>query len=883
MIKRITSIIVIGICIILFTCSAMAEFKDLERDAPYLEAVDTITALDIMQCMSGNTFEPKKGVTRGEFIKYAMILNGTRDLSAENERIFYDVPQEHTYAAYINTAHRLGIINGDGNGFFYPDENITYGAAAKILSHVIGNADMARLKDKGEFGYISNISRLGISRGLNVSLNSELSRGDTAYLLYKTMFAKTARDDEYYSDGTAYITEGDKTVMEQKMDIGFVEGRVTANKTSSLTETAVRRGNDIEIEFKRYIPNEDFKDDYLGLSVKAYYRTDKSDDKKLLYVRLSDKNDIKYVNADDIVSCSEQGFTYTKKGVKDKKTSIQIPRTIYAVYNGQALLNWDYGDLKPTQGICIIIDNNNDGTADIVKVEEYENYRVLSVKTNDKKVYIKNAHALDFDGKDGYAVKNYETGQVLSIDTLSKDDIISILRSKDGNIVTVYAQNKTVSGTVDEYGDESITVNGTSYRCTVSDCGRFLGQNVLLRLDYTQSVAEIDDAVNALVKRGFILAAADGSNTFKANAEVRILEQNGEKRTYSFADRVKVDNVSGIEKKNIVEYLSNCSLSAGREKTPLQLIDYKVNEENKIYSVDTCSYTPSVESEDSLRLSKTVTSSDEQLYCRQGGCLDGVLNVVKTAKVFIVNDTVGKTNIDTDDVYVRDGSYFTQDVYYPVRGMHTKIEFYNFNDVNTSDAAVVYINDGAGSASDEIMGNYRYQLMMIRSVRYLCDDDGTTTFELRGIGTRGENTFAVSDRVYERINREGTLKRGDVIVYELLENGKIGNYKKLFSYSANTAYFAENYRDQNSSFFGKVLSCDGNYAAVNFGTESSPIEKTFYLPDENLAVYSYDVREDTYEQIPKNAIVGSKDSNGDGDIVYIYANYSKPYLIIIFK
>lgn len=84
-------------------------------------AVGALSRLGILDSIGGESFEPDKSITRGEFT--AMLVRGAK-LSGEGGQ-FPDVSEDHPFAKEISAAKKKGIAMGDENGNFNPDANIT--------------------------------------------------------------------------------------------------------------------------------------------------------------------------------------------------------------------------------------------------------------------------------------------------------------------------------------------------------------------------------------------------------------------------------------------------------------------------------------------------------------------------------------------------------------------------------------------------------------------------------------------------------------------------------------------------------------------------------------------------------------------------------------
>ncbi len=88
--------------------------------------------------VSGNgngTFNPDAKVTRAEFVKMVVVACTDFDENtAYPASGFDDVVGSKWYAPYISYAKQNNLVNGDGTGFFRPDDSITRAEAAKITA-----------------------------------------------------------------------------------------------------------------------------------------------------------------------------------------------------------------------------------------------------------------------------------------------------------------------------------------------------------------------------------------------------------------------------------------------------------------------------------------------------------------------------------------------------------------------------------------------------------------------------------------------------------------------------------------------------------------------------------------------------------------------------
>lgn len=112
-----------------------ALFSDLDKSH---WAYDEIIYLFAKKIVNGNpdgTFAPEKNVTRAEFVKMIAAAMGME--AESNETPFQDVAEDSWYAPYIAAAYNSGILTGDENGMCYPEANITRQDMATILYRAV--------------------------------------------------------------------------------------------------------------------------------------------------------------------------------------------------------------------------------------------------------------------------------------------------------------------------------------------------------------------------------------------------------------------------------------------------------------------------------------------------------------------------------------------------------------------------------------------------------------------------------------------------------------------------------------------------------------------------------------------------------------------------
>lgn len=107
-------------------------FTDVSRGDWFYDAVKYVYDNGLFKGTSDTLFEPDAPMTRGMFATVLGRAAGV-DASAEYENVFADVEPNEYYAPYIAWASENGMVEGNGDGTFAPDDNITREQMAKIF------------------------------------------------------------------------------------------------------------------------------------------------------------------------------------------------------------------------------------------------------------------------------------------------------------------------------------------------------------------------------------------------------------------------------------------------------------------------------------------------------------------------------------------------------------------------------------------------------------------------------------------------------------------------------------------------------------------------------------------------------------------------------
>jgi hypothetical protein len=112
---------------------ATSPFKDVKTSEWHAPYVYTAMKKGIITGYQDKTFRSHVPINRAEALKILFTAAGI-DSNTEYKANFPDISSKAWYARYINYAAKNGIINGYADGTFGPNNNLTRGEVAKIVS-----------------------------------------------------------------------------------------------------------------------------------------------------------------------------------------------------------------------------------------------------------------------------------------------------------------------------------------------------------------------------------------------------------------------------------------------------------------------------------------------------------------------------------------------------------------------------------------------------------------------------------------------------------------------------------------------------------------------------------------------------------------------------
>ena len=123
----------------LVTIANASDFTDAD-DITYEEAADVMSTIGVIEGFEDGSFDPDGTLTREQAAKLVtyMLLGDNADRLGIERSTFNDVAMTRWSAPAIEYCVSLGIIDGAGDGNFYPRGQLTAVAFAKVLLTALG-------------------------------------------------------------------------------------------------------------------------------------------------------------------------------------------------------------------------------------------------------------------------------------------------------------------------------------------------------------------------------------------------------------------------------------------------------------------------------------------------------------------------------------------------------------------------------------------------------------------------------------------------------------------------------------------------------------------------------------------------------------------------
>ncbi|MBR5157187.1 MAG: S-layer homology domain-containing protein [Clostridia bacterium] len=800
-VRKITSFIVAAVMTAGMSLTSFAALPGDAVGSAYEEAIETLGALEIMvgDEESGN-FRPEAPIKRSEFAKVAveaMGLGAVAESSTQKTK-YPDVVENHWANGYINVATQQGVVIGDDQQNFRPDDSITYAEAMTILVRIIGHEPSAEAKGGFPSGYLVVGSQNGINKNATANANEAVVRGMVAQMTFNALTVKLMEQVGFGNDVKYEVV--DKTLLEDTLDTQKVYAQITAVGTSSINGTSSLKDNEVRLGEKVYEVSDKALNDVrnlLGFNVVGYVKEFDNGDEKLILARAEkSKNHSVKISTDDIesVTSTETMHTLDYWLDKDKDSDTQqidIAIDAKMIYNGKAV-DFDAALIKPEAGRIVALDHNNDDIYDIVFVTSTENYVVEEVVTSSNRItdkYGKPSLVLDPKNEEIKFVIS-RGGQLLSVSDLEEWDVLSVAKSKDGKIINIEVSSESVTGKVAEKDGDKIFINGEEYKVAKNYTETInLNDEGTFYLDVEGKIAAVD-ATATLSSNYAYLTAAGMKSGFDKVLEVKLFTKEGETKVLTSTEKIKLNGKSG----KLAEEALN-ALKDGDGNVAAQLVTFELNKDGEISQLNTA-----VDKTESGEINKNVFTKNVQasLKYKEASKKLGEYNIDANTIVFDIPE--GKTH--TTDFAIGNIDLFED-------GTEYNVSIYDIGEDMT--AKVIIVTNSQGVA------NLEAPLAVIDQITTVNNDDNENVQKVYAY-VNGERVSYVTAEDGILVNGEdAALKRGDIVQFKLNSKNEVENIRVLFEVANKGTEAETQVAEDLLTVYGRVVKKFANSINVQVG------------------------------------------------------------------
>ncbi len=753
------------------------------------EAYDFLKAVGIVAA-DDPAYSAAEPVSRAYFVKLALMLsNDAPTVLVSEGDVFFDVTKGSEYEAYIETAYRIGYISGGANGYFNPNDTVTYAQAVKILMNILGYTPVAEAKGGFPTGYITEAGSIGLLDDISIPEDGLLCQSQVMLLLRNAADADMMQVGAIGDPMDYYVTRGE-TILTQKHKIKTLEALIEANEYTDLLaqDSGLDRGT-ILAGGKILTSGDSGAADLLGYVSKLYYDESFSNTAPtVLYAKAGEDNAVWSCNNPKDLEVSGTDISYHTDETTTKKLKVSSGATY--ILNGKMAV-YDINDLPHVYGSVTFISNDGDNIIDVVIVNDYATYIVSGVSVASKMINTKDGSRIELDeeNEDYKFSVSYADGEEAVFKDIKEDTVILMAQTIGDGLhkKELIISNDVLIGVLSEIGSDYVTVDGASYSIDSSCIDRVkAGATYKYLLDAKGKIAYV--YVENDVVYGYVYGAAKETG-LNGRVVCRIFTENNRWVELGFKDKFKF-NGTVIKAEDVL----NAENLGATFDVQRQMVRYNVNadaeiimmETAKTVLIDSANEDAAIES-DTFRISYKPTGSVS--YRSNPKSFDGNVFVDAAAKIFVVPD-----NFNRDDFRVITRSDLVSDKAY------SNIVVYDID--RYLNAKVISV----GNVTKAISSSSKF--MVVKSKGMMQDNEGDAVPSIRGWWNGTELAFPV--KINDELTAEdvNSLAHGDVIQFTYDENGEIDKIQKYTSLGGSAYYQPTNMYYSFSVIGGVVDECD---------------------------------------------------------------------------
>ncbi len=827
------------ICLLLIIFAMLCQSIVFADNGKYNKYIDFLTGLKVIETVNADKLKTDYGITRGDFSVYlakAMGFNG--EYTVENY-IFDDVTEKDACFGAVEYLYNKIIVNGVDGKNFEPSAPIMYNDAVKMAVKALGYGAIAD-KDGGyPGGYFKVAQSIDLLKNVSAGPEGIITLGDVCVLIYNMLNSPALTFTINDGGEIVYNTESNVNVLKELFDLTEHKGIVMATTGGSIYGEYKLRDDEIIIDYQRFVCTLPNADTLLGHEVTYYTKGDGD-----IVAVISDTSDnIMEFKASDIDPASTKNqLVYYKNETKTSK--IDISDDAFFSYNGRPIYEITDDHVKPEHGSVKFIDNDGDENYDVVIIWDYKIKVVESASAIAEKITFTDGTFLEYDENKQYI---YKKDSKIDISGVSVENIVSVAEASTGTYVKCIVSDTVVNGIVSaQYTEDDgmkIVVNDIEYPVTAEMAGLLKsGDEGSFYLSYDGYVSHYVPKSEYMY--GYMASIGyDPDNGDTGILHVKMFSENQEFIRFEVSDGITVlyyegENKNSKRYKNMSEAYNVILANANEDGAfKAQLVRYKISDDNKLTYIalakktnestwDNDVFSKHIDSEELLEQGKLTTTEGNfrSKYAQISDKLQYAVLTNENTKIFYISGSESDWRIYTVPAY-GENSYPNMKVY----------------DISETGIAKILLVEAKDKMADTFTIT-RDPIICIGDVAKALNEDDEVVLKFTGISNKGADYSCYGEEDLESSTKNftsqdktlGDLKKGDVIMTQVNEKGKILAFQVLYAYGEDTPF-----------------ACGVSYLATRNGWGAARDGAAFYG---NL----YDLNNDTYilnnEQTPTKLV-----------------------------
>ena len=611
---------------------------------PYEKDTSFLKSLGFVSGYSAQKYCPTEEISRAELAQ----LTAKAISASGGARVFWDVEREHWAASAVAGLYGMGVICGDENGYFHPDDPVTCIEAAKIFCAAMGYTAMAEQHGGYPTGFWYMARQIGLLDGVNRAQDETLCRGDAAIMLSNMLRGEMLVPIRFGGEESSYEKNG-TTPLSYYHHIREVKGQLTNLGARSIGDALVLD------EDQAIVGNETFAQTFsalgalMGQNIIAYVKTDPNrENGTILYAEAQTDSVSTAYTAAEFRGIAGQKLVFWKDGAE---VTYSYHNNTRVIYNGRyetrmGLLT----ELKLDCGRIRLVSLENEKRVDIIFVEEYTVYQMRAPGRLAETVTDKNLGAVRLGIDDAQSVSVFRYGEEENDPSgtfVNTDDMVFAAKSRDGLVLDIQVLHEKREGVLQ-------ALDQSEYQCTLEGETLFaerslwdgtlsamLGKEVCAYLDIEGAIVRIEEQSE---KGGYgYLQAVSLETGVSAKTRMRIVSQSGTAEEYIADSSTRLDG-------NKVGGTAFAALSP-------QLILYRVRENGVLSKVETAGEVSSVGQNGFVR---NYRSDRAKYYGDNLKVFDSVYQVSDATKVFMIpkdHDAIEDYEVTAPSALMTDKDY----------------------------------------------------------------------------------------------------------------------------------------------------------------------------------------------------------------------------------